>query len=275
MFQRFKVYRAKHLRAESIDGSLKDKLRRLLSNPKGLFKDAVLAGGLLSMLAGAPTPALAQDASIVNNTTQESHTQTVDYNSMIGSDELAKQINEAVAASQAVTDARHEDTMDASMTSDSTQETSTPAINEEIDSRVPEVGEVTDDVQIQETTNDMENVSSDMTSENTNITNVENNIQEDVIDNTQNDQTTQSTIESDKNVLENTENGYQVFEQDGQIYVVGDVSEDQLQQITDKYGSVNAFDKETVDANLEAGSSVILGDSGYTATKDENGNVVY
>ena len=52
-----------------------------------------------------------------------------------------------------------------------------------------------------------------------------------------------------------------------------------VEEITNKYGeeAVNnliAFDYETINSQTNYGETVNLGDSGYTATKDENGNII-
>ena len=91
---------------------------------------------------------------------------------------------------------------------------------------------------------------------------------------TENDTLDESVqVNDDKHILENNENGYQVFEQNGQTYVVGNITDEQLTQIVNEYGSVVAFDQNEIDPELGNGESINLGDSGYTATKDENGYV--
>ena len=91
---------------------------------------------------------------------------------------------------------------------------------------------------------------------------------------TENDTLDESVqVNDDKHILENNENGYQVFEQNGQTYVVGNITDEQLTQIVNEYGSVVAFDQNEIDPELGNGESINLGNSGYTATKDENGYV--
>ena len=98
---------------------------------------------------------------------------------------------------------------------------------------------------------------------------------EDNMDNTTENDTLDESVQvnDDKHILENNENGYQVFEQNGQTYVVGNITDEQLTQIVNEYGSVVAFDQNEIDPELGNGESINLGDSGYTATKDENGYV--
>ena len=98
---------------------------------------------------------------------------------------------------------------------------------------------------------------------------------EDNMDNTTENDTLDESVQvnDDKHILENNENGYQVFEQNGQTYVVGNITDEQLTQIVNEYGSVVAFDQNEIDPELGNGESINLGNSGYTATKDENGYV--
>ena len=98
---------------------------------------------------------------------------------------------------------------------------------------------------------------------------------EDNMDNTTENDTLDGSVQvnDDKHILENNENGYQVFEQNGQTYVVGNITDEQLTQIVNEYGSVVAFDQNEIDPELGNGESINLGNSGYTATKDENGYV--
>ena len=104
---------------------------------------------------------------------------------------------------------------------------------------------------------------------------VTNSTTEDNMDNTTENDTLDESVQvnDDKHILENNENGYQVFEQNGQTYVVGNITDEQLTQIVNEYGSVVAFDQNEIDPELGNGESINLGNSGYTATKDENGYV--
>ena len=188
----------------------------------------------------------------------------------------------------------------------------TTGINEEIDSRVPQVdtgndAEVTDNTEInssvdtegQETTevseNDELNNSQIDTGSETVDENLENNTESDEIDNTvsenppvqedntmngeQNQET--QTDETSENVQENE--GYQIIEQDGSLVIVGNIPEDQLDQIvedlTNKYGEdvVNnskVFDYDAINSQINPGETGNLGNSGYTASKDADGNIV-
>ena len=102
---------------------------------------------------------------------------------------------------------------------------------------------------------------------------------------TENDMTnselTEENTETDN--IENTNGEYQVISQDGSLIIVGDIPEDQLSQViedlTNKYGedvvnNSSIFDHETIDSQINPGETVNLGDSGYTASKDNDGNIV-
>lgn len=142
-----------------------------------------------------------------------------------------------------------------------TEEVNTPAINEEIDQRVPQV-ETSEDAVIDQTTEDA--VSQDSI--------IDNDVTEEVKEDTQ------TEVSEDKN----TNLDYQVIEKDGQLTVVGNISDEQLSQLieelTQKYGEdvvdgLTAFDYETIASHLQPNSIAPIGTSGYTATMDESGNI--
>ena len=149
----------------------------------------------------------------------------------------------------------------------------TTGINEEIDSRVPRVDtgndiEVTDNTEINSSV-DTEEQETEKVSEN------------DELNNSQIDTGSETVDENLENIQENE--GYQIIEQDGSLFIIGDIPEDQLDQIvedlTNKYGedvvnNSNVFDYDTINSQINPGETGNLGNSGYTASKDADGNIV-
>ena len=83
-------------------------------------------------------------------------------------------------------------------------------------------------------------------------------------------------------VNENTNADYQVISQDGNLIIVGNISEDQLSQViedlTNQYGEdavsgLTIFDYDTINSQVDYGETVQLGNSGYTAIKHEDGSI--
>ena len=313
-----KLFRTRNVRAESIDGSLKEKLNRLLSRPK-LFVGGIAIAAVIKLFN--PTPAMAAENQM-SDTTNQVTTEQVVTNDMNVNDVIANAVEQAqtvaepsapiveTATQEVTTPTINEDinsrvpevattTENTQTTTDeaqtATDEVTTPTVNEDINNRVPEVDTTTENTQT--TTDEVQTVTDevttptvnedinnrvpevDTTTENTQTTTDEAQTATDETeptvsdDETNTDEVTPPTTENDQTALENSGNGYQMFEQDGQIYIVGDVSEEQLSQIVNDYGSVNVFDQETINSGIVAGETVNLGESGYTATKDENGNV--
>ena len=349
---RLKLSRARHLRIERADGTLKSRLRGLLSNARNRAIGTVASLGIVTLAnAFMPTPAMAAENGMTDTTNPITNEQTVTNDSMV-SDSVAN----AVAQAQAVTDTYAVPTVNETVTPAVTTEQVAPVVsepvnepvitqeqaapvtqesaisaeqptlapeqtvtsaNEEVNSvtatetETPEVSNeqvenvVTEDSAEMENTNNVENpeitandtVSNEVDGivsenppvaqepvieEDTNTTedvqvseDVTTPITEDNMNNTtENDTVDENTqVNNDKNILENNENGYQVFEQNGQTYVVGNVSDEQLTQIVDKYGSVVTFDQNDIEPELGNGETINLGDSGYTASKDENGHI--
>lgn len=83
-------------------------------------------------------------------------------------------------------------------------------------------------------------------------------------------------------VNENTNANYHVISQDGNLTIVGNISEDQLSQViedlTNQYGEeavngLTVFDYDTINSQVDYGETVQLANSGYTAIKHEDGSI--
>ena len=166
-----------------------------------------------------------------------------------------------------------------------------PTINEEIDQRVPQVNEgeqetveTNNQLETEETksenTNDIENTNVEM--ENSAVEEVEPVVsQTPPTVNEEIDQRVPQVNESEQESVE-TELNYQVVDQNGELIIVGDIPEDKLSQVledlTNQYGEEKAqgltiFDYDTINSQMEYGETVQLGQSGYTATKHEDGSI--
>lgn len=325
---RFRLYRPRHLRIEGIGESIIRRLREVLSDPRNR---RIVAGGAAVALLGAlymPANASALENNMIDTSTDTTHTQTVDYDAMVSDDELTATVNEAVAESQAITDSRHSVPVQevsasapVSTVSEAAQEQTTsvqdvtPAVNEEIDSRVPQVDTSTSGEQgTTETSTGTETSTEDSSNEsatgNEEITEEKEDVVDDSIqqseqgvvsdnpvileqpenDSNQNvsENTDAETVDDEtktdeiQNSQENTNSGYQVISQDGNLIIVGNVPEDQLSQViedlTNQYGEeavngLTVFDYDTISSQVDYGETVQLGNSGYTATKNENGTI--
>ncbi len=325
---RFRLYRPRHLRIEGIGESIIRRLREVLSDPRNR---RIVAGGAAVALLGAlymPANASALENNMIDTSTDTTHTQTVDYDAMVSDDELTATVNEAVAESQAITDSRHSVPVQevsasapVSTVSEAAQEQTTsvqdvtPAVNEEIDSRVPQVDTSTSGEQgTTETSTGTETSTEDSSNEsatgNEEITEEKEDVVDDSIqqseqgvvsdnpvipeqpenDSNQNvsENTDAETVDDEtktdeiQNGQENTNSGYQVISQDGNLIIVGNVPEDQLSQViedlTNQYGEeavngLTVFDYDTISSQVDYGETVQLGNSGYTATKNENGTI--
>lgn len=325
---RFRLYRPRHLRIEGIGESIIRRLREVLSDPRNR---RIVAGGAAVALLGAlymPANASALENNMIDTSTDTTHTQTVDYDAMVSDDELTATVNEAVAESQAITDSRHSVPVQevsasapVSTVSEAAQEQATsvqdvtPAVNEEIDSRVPQVDTSTSGEQgTTETSTGTETSTEDSSNEsatgNEEITEEKEDVVDDSIqqseqgvvsdnpvipeqpenDSNQNvsENTDAETVDDEtktdeiQNGQENTNSGYQVISQDGNLIIVGNVPEDQLSQViedlTNQYGEeavngLTVFDYDTISSQVDYGETVQLGNSGYTATKNENGTI--
>ena len=325
---RFRLYRPRHLRIEGIGESIIRRLRKVLSDPRNR---RIVAGGAAVALLGAlymPANASALENNMIDTSTDTTHTQTVDYDAMVSDDELTATVNEAVAESQAITDSRHSVPVQevsasapVSTVSEAAQEQTTsvqdvtPAVNEEIDSRVPQVDTSTSGEQgTTETSTGTETSTEDSSNEsatgNEEITEEKEDVVDDSIqqseqgvvsdnpvipeqpenDSNQNvsENTDAETVDDEtktdeiQNGQENTNSGYQVISQDGNLIIVGNVPEDQLSQViedlTNQYGEeavngLTVFDYDTISSQVDYGETVQLGNSGYTATKNENGTI--
>lgn len=328
---RFRLYRPRHLRIEGIGESIIRRLREVLSDPRNR---RIVAGGAAVALLGAlymPDNASALENNMIDTSTDTTHTQTVDYDAMVSDDELTATVNEAVAESQAITDSRHSVPVQevsasapVSTVSEAAQEQTTsvqdvtPAVNEEIDSRVPQVDTSTSGEQgTTETSTGTETSTEDSSNESATGNEEITEEKEDVVDDSiqQSEQAEQGVVsdnpvipeqpenDSNQNVSENTDaetvddetktdeiqngqentnSGYQVISQDGNLIIVGNVPEDQLSQViedlTNQYGEeavngLTVFDYDTISSQVDYGETVQLGNSGYTATKNENGTI--
>ena len=328
---RFRLYRPRHLRIEGIGESIIRRLREVLSDPRNR---RIVAGGAAVALLGAlymPANASALENNMIDTSTDTTHTQTVDYDAMVSDDELTATVNEAVAESQAITDSRHSVPVQevsasapVSTVSEAAQEQTTsvqdvtPAVNEEIDSRVPQVDTSTSGEQgTTETSTGTETSTEDSSNESATGNEEITEEKEDVVDDSiqQSEQAEQGVVsdnpvipeqpenDSNQNVSENTDaetvddetktdeiqnsqentnSGYQVISQDGNLIIVGNVPEDQLSQViedlTNQYGEeavngLTVFDYDTISSQVDYGETVQLGNSGYTATKNENGTI--
>ena len=166
-----------------------------------------------------------------------------------------------------------------------------PTINEEIDQRVPQVNEgeqetveTNNQLETEETksenTNDIENTNVEM--ENSAVEEVEPVVsQTPPTVNEEIDQRVPQVNESEQESVE-TDLNYQVVDQNGELIIVGDIPEDKLSQVledlTNQYGEEKAqgltiFDYDTINSQMEYGETVQLGQSGYTATKHEDGSI--
>ena len=94
----------------------------------------------------------------------------------------------------------------------------------------------------------------------------------------ENVETTTPETEYDENINAD----YQVISQDGNLIIVGNISEDQLSQViedlTNQYGEeavsgLTIFDYDTINSQVDYGETVQLGNSGYTAIKYEYGSI--
>ena len=85
---------AKHLRAESIDGSFKNRLRALFNGPKRNIGGFAVAAALVGSLFGA-TPAMASENNISDTTTQVTNEQTIDYGATQIENEAVTQVQTA------------------------------------------------------------------------------------------------------------------------------------------------------------------------------------
>lgn len=83
-------------------------------------------------------------------------------------------------------------------------------------------------------------------------------------------------------VNENTNANYHVISQDGNLTIVGNISEDQLSQViedlTNQYGEeavngLTVFGYDTINSQVDYGETVQLANSGYTAIKHEDGSI--
>lgn len=325
---RFRLYRPRHLRIEGIGESIIRRLREVLSDPRNR---RIVAGGAAVALLGAlymPANASALENNMIDTSTDTTHTQTVDYDAMVSDDELTATVNEAVAESQAITDSRHSVPVQevsasapVSTVSEAAQEQTTsvqdvtPAVNEEIDSRVPQVDTSTSGEQgTTETSTGTETSTEDSSNESATVNEEITEEKEDVVDDSiqqseqgvvsdnpvipeqpENDSnqnvsenTDAETVDDEtktdeiQNSQENTNSGYQVISQDGNLIIVGNVPEDQLSQViedlTNQYGEeavngLTVFDYDTISSQVDYGETVQLGNSGYTATKNENGTI--
>ena len=338
---KFILSRAKHLRIERADGTLKSRLRGLISNMRNRAIGTVAGLGIVTLASAfAPTTAMAAENDMVDTSNPITNEQTVTPVSSV--EETAPVVSEPVAPVSNVVETEpvvNEQTEPVSsveetepVVSEQTEpvsnvEETEPAIDteqsdlaSELDTTTSvneEINEVTaPETETSEISNEqIENVTtgSDLEEENTNSVETsestvndmnsdeligevveeplvgDNTTSEDVqtsedvttsttednMDNTTENDTLGESVQvnDDKHILENNENGYQVFEQNGQTYVVGNITDEQLTQIVNEYGSVVAFDQNEIDPELGNGESINLGDSGYTATKDENGYV--
>ena len=325
---RFRLYRPRHLRIEGIGESIIRRLREVLSDSRNR---RIVAGGAAVALLGAlymPANASALENNMIDTSTDTTHTQTVDYDAMVSDDELTATVNEAVAESQAITDSRHSVPVQevsasapVSTVSEAAQEQTTsvqdvtPAVNEEIDSRVPQVDTSTSGEQgTTETSTGTETSTEDSSNESATVNEEITEEKEDVVDDSiqqseqgvvsdnpvipeqpENDSnqnvsenTDAETVDDEtktdeiQNGQENTNSGYQVISQDGNLIIVGNVPEDQLSQViedlTNQYGEeavngLTVFDYDTISSQVDYGETVQLGNSGYTATKNENGTI--
>ena len=325
---RFRLYRPRHLRIEGIGESIIRRLREVLSDSRNR---RIVAGGAAVALLGAlymPANASALENNMIDTSTDTTHTQTVDYDAMVSDDELTATVNEAVAESQAITDSRHSVPVQevsasapVSTVSEAAQEQTTsvqdvtPAVNEEIDSRVPQVDTSTSGEQgTTETSTGTETSTEDSSNESATVNEEITEEKEDVVDDSiqqseqgvvsdnpvipeqpENDSnqnvsenTDAETVDDEtktdeiQNSQENTNSGYQVISQDGNLIIVGNVPEDQLSQViedlTNQYGEeavngLTVFDYDTISSQVDYGETVQLGNSGYTATKNENGTI--
>ena len=153
-------------------------------------------------------------------------------------------------------------------------------INEEIDSRVPEIGSeeatVNEDSQDQMGIVSENPVSVSETDTDQATSEVEDNKQE-VTDNTTSSEQTENTSSNEMVSY----GSYQVMQKDGSLFIIGDIPEDQLDQLlsdlTAKYGEAAAngaqvLNYDFVNAVTETvGENVPLAQSGLTAVRDENG----
>ena len=195
------------------------------------------------------------------------------------------------------------------------KEQASAGINEEINSRVPEIGSeetsVNEDSKQEETVNEMAGINEEINSRVPEIGSEEATVNEDSQDQmgivsenpvsvseTDTDQATSEVEEENKQEVtgnatssEQTENttsnemvsygSYQVMQKDGSLFIIGDIPEDQLDQLlsdlTAKYGEEAAngaqvLNYDFVNAVTETvGENVSLVQSGLTAVRDENG----
>lgn len=279
---KFRLYRSKHLRAEG--NGLAQKLRNLLNMPK-----AWMAGVLLSSTIAAfnPAQAMAAENNMTDTSTSYTQEQVMDAEMTQADDSIVQAVEQAQAETPEAETPLQEQAV-------------TPSINEEIDSRVPQVEEQNMETQttVEETpevTNEETNleVTTDVETEEE-VTNSNQQVDMGIVNENQGGlvQDTSNQIPEEKEdaeiatsetgINENTNADYHVIQQDGNLIIVGDISEDQLSQViedlTKQYGEdavsgLTIFDYDTINSQMNYGETVQLGNSGYTAVKYEDGSI--
>ena len=295
---------AKHMRAEGIGESIRRRLSEALSAPgRSIARHIVIPSAMtLGITVGTAGTALAEEPQITNTTTPDAMEQTVDASELAPVDDT---IVSAVEQSQAMTDATQASTAAPVQTEQTSQEATsvetTPVVTEEtinqdnlMSTPVTENEENTPIVETQpletELTQDQtdlsvkEEATSASSVAETTTTEVANSTQETSSMNEKNIVSENQTFDEQlENVRQTADVSYQVISQDGSLTIVGNVSEDQLSQVieelTNQYGEeaisgLTIFDYETINSQLKTGETVQLGNSGYTAYKDADGNII-
>ena len=302
---RYRLYRnARHLRVEGIGESIRRKLSVALSAPgRSIARHIVIPlATTLGITVGTAGTALAEEPQITNTTTPDAMEQTVDASELAPVDDT---IVSAVEQSQAMTDATQASTAAPVQTEQTSQEATsvetTPVVTEEtinqdnlMSTPVTENGENTSivdtqpleteitqnqtDLSVKEEANSASSVAETTTTE------VANSTQETSSMNEKNIVSENQTFDEQlENVRQTADVSYQVISQDGSLTIVGNVSEDQLSQVieelTNQYGEeaisgLTIFDYETINSQIKTGETVQLGNSGYTAYKDVDGNII-
>ena len=158
----------------------------------------------------------------------------------------------------------------------------TTGINEEINSRVPEIGPE-EEVNVSENSQDQIGIVSENPVVETNndadqiVSEVNEEIKQEATDNTISSAQTENTSSNEMVSY----GSYQVMQKDGGLFIIGDIPEDQLEQVlgdlTAKYGEEAANGAQVLNYDFvnavtgTVGENVPLAQSGLTAVRDENG----